>query len=44
MEAKNLYPENYDLDIVFEIKHNRKKKTLMNKKYVKGLQIEIENN
>ncbi|WP_432661789.1 endonuclease MutS2 [Wukongibacter baidiensis] len=44
IEAENLYPENYDLDIVFETKENRKKKKLMNKKYVKGLQIEVENN
>ncbi|WP_432405225.1 endonuclease MutS2 [Wukongibacter sp. M2B1] len=44
IEAENLYPENYDLDIVFETKENRKKKKLMNRKYVKGLKIEIEDN
>lgn len=44
IEAEKLYPdlENYDLDIVLETKENRKKKKLMNRKYVKGLSIEIE--
>lgn len=38
--AKDLYPEDYDLDIVFESKENRKKRKLMNRKHVEGLQIE----
>ncbi|MBE1442164.1 endonuclease MutS2 [Paenibacillus sp. OAS669] len=40
IEGKDLYPENYDLDIVFESKDDRKKRKLMNRKYVKGLTIE----
>lgn len=43
IQGEKLYPENYDLDIVFETKDNRKKKNLMSRKYVKGLSIEIEN-
>jgi dsDNA-specific endonuclease/ATPase MutS2 len=39
-EAKDLYPENYDFDIIFETKENRKKKHLMDRKYVKGLTIQ----
>lgn len=36
-----LYPgEDYDLDIVFESKENRKTRKLMNRKYVEGLMIE----
>jgi len=42
IEAEKLYPESYDLDIVFETKEKRKKKKLMDRKYVKGLTIEIE--
>lgn len=41
VESKDLYPENYDYDIIFETKENRKKRKLMNRKYVEGLQIEI---
>lgn len=41
VESKDLYPENYDYDIIFETKENRKKRNLMNRKYVEGLQIEI---
>ncbi|MDD2444165.1 MAG: hypothetical protein PHS52_06670 [Desulfotomaculaceae bacterium] len=40
VEAKDLYPENYDLDIVFESKENRKKRGLLSKRHVKGLIIE----
>lgn len=40
VEAKDLYPENYDLDIVFESKENRKKRKLMSKRHVEGLIIE----
>lgn len=44
IEAEKLYPDfdNYDMDIVLETKENRKKKKLMNRKYVKGLSIDIE--
>lgn len=37
-----LYPENYDYDIVFESVENRKKNKLMNKKHVEGMTIEID--
>ncbi|MDQ0171068.1 endonuclease MutS2 [Paenibacillus tundrae] len=39
--ADQLYPDNYDLDIVFESKVNRKKRKLMGRKHVEGLQIEL---
>jgi DNA mismatch repair protein MutS2 len=35
----DLYPEDYDFDIVFESKENRKIKKLMSKRHVEGLQI-----
>jgi DNA mismatch repair protein MutS2 len=38
-----LYPENYDMDIVFETKENRKKDKLMNKRHIDGITIEREN-
>lgn len=41
IEAKDLYPENYDLDIVLESKENRKKRKLMRKRHVQGNLIEI---
>ncbi|MDQ0193686.1 dsDNA-specific endonuclease/ATPase MutS2 [Paenibacillus wynnii] len=34
-----LYPDDYDFDIIFESKENRKKKKLMQRKYVEGLSI-----
>jgi len=40
--AKDLYPEDYDLDIVFESKENRKKRKLMSKRHVEGLIIETK--
>ncbi|MCV4230289.1 DNA mismatch repair protein MutS [Virgibacillus sp. LDC1] len=40
--ATDLYPEDYDLDIVFESKENRKKRKLMNRKHIEGLQIETK--
>ncbi|WP_028552680.1 endonuclease MutS2 [Paenibacillus sp. UNC451MF] len=40
IESKDLYPEDYDLDIVLETKEDRKKRKLMNRKYVQGLTIE----
>lgn len=42
IEGSDLYPDDYDLDIVLESVENRKKKKVMSKKYVKGLQIDIE--
>jgi dsDNA-specific endonuclease/ATPase MutS2 len=40
IEGQELYPEDYDFDIVFESKDNRKKKKLMSKKHVEGIQID----
>lgn len=42
ISSTDLYPENYDLDIVFETKENRKKRKLMSRKHVPGITIEIE--
>ncbi|MGZ9584399.1 endonuclease MutS2 [Paenibacillus marinisediminis] len=39
IEKKELYPEDYDFDIIFETKENRKKKKLMQRKHVEGLSI-----
>ncbi|MZP30804.1 hypothetical protein GTO91_13885 [Heliobacterium undosum] len=39
IEAAQLYPENYDMDIVFESKEDRKKRHLMSRKYVEGVVI-----
>ncbi|MET3289157.1 UNVERIFIED_CONTAM: DNA mismatch repair protein MutS2 [Brevibacillus sp. OAP136] len=41
VESQQLYPANYDFDIVFDTKENRKKRKLMNRKYVEGLSIDI---
>ena len=38
--AGDLYPENYDLDIVFESKENRKKRKIMRKRHVAELTVE----
>ncbi|OGO84402.1 MAG: hypothetical protein A2Y22_05355 [Clostridiales bacterium GWD2_32_59] len=40
IDAKDLYPEDYNMDIVFETKENRKKDKIMKKRYVEGLKIE----
>jgi len=42
LPASELYPENYDFDILFESVENRKKKKLMNRKHVDGLKIDYE--
>lgn len=42
IDKDELYPENYDFDIVFESKEDRKKKSIMNKKHVKGMEIELK--
>ncbi|MDR0268540.1 DNA mismatch repair protein MutS [Paenibacillus sp.] len=39
IEKGNLYPEDYDYDIIFESKENRKKSKLMQRKHVEGLSI-----
>ena len=42
IDSSELYPEDYDFDIIFESKENRKKKHIMNKRHVPGLQVELE--
>ncbi|GKX29546.1 endonuclease MutS2 [Vallitalea longa] len=42
LDSKDLYPEDYDMDILFETKENRKKKKTMSRKYVKDMVREIE--
>ncbi|WP_342563662.1 DNA mismatch repair protein MutS [Paenibacillus sp. FSL R7-0345] len=39
LSKDELYPEDYDFDILFESKENRKKRKLMRKKHVEGLSI-----
>jgi DNA mismatch repair protein MutS2 len=43
IRSEMLYPENYEMDIVFETKENRKKDKLMNKRHIDGMTIEREN-
>ncbi|MEN6349468.1 MAG: DNA mismatch repair protein MutS [Syntrophomonas sp.] len=43
IDRQELYPENYDMDIVFESKENRKKRKIMSKRHVEGLFIEQNN-
>ena len=40
VDAQELYPENYDLDIVFESKKNRKKRKQFSKHHMEGVIIE----
>ncbi|MGI5921088.1 MAG: endonuclease MutS2 [Syntrophomonadaceae bacterium] len=42
IDREDLYPENYDMDILFETKENRKKRKIMTKRHVEGLTIETE--
>ncbi|MEF2966183.1 DNA mismatch repair protein MutS [Paenibacillus sp. M1] len=39
LKKDQLYPEDYDLDIVLDSKENRKKRHLMGKRHVEGLEI-----
>lgn len=39
IKKEELYPEDYDLDIVFETKENRKRKKLMTKRHIEGMEI-----
>jgi hypothetical protein len=41
LEGKDLYPENYDLDVVLETVENRKARHKMGKRHVEGLEIVI---
>ncbi|WP_064093244.1 endonuclease MutS2 [Rossellomorea aquimaris] len=40
--ASELYPEDYNFDIIFNTKENRKKDKIMGKRYVEGLTIDHE--
>lgn len=40
IDNQDLYPEDYDFDIIFESKENRKKKHLMGKRHVEGVVID----
>jgi DNA mismatch repair protein MutS2 len=40
IDREDLYPEDYDMDIIFESKENRKKRKIMRKRHVEGLVIE----
>ncbi len=42
VEARDLYPENYDLDIVFESKEDRKKRKQFSKHHMEGVVIETQ--
>ncbi|NDI33808.1 endonuclease MutS2 [Chengkuizengella sediminis] len=42
IKAEELYPENYDFDIIFESKENRKKRNQLSRKHVEGLSIEYD--
>lgn len=39
LSKDELYPEEYDFDIIFESKDTRKKRKLMQRKHVEGLRI-----
>ncbi|GGH38235.1 endonuclease MutS2 [Paenibacillus segetis] len=39
IKKQELYPDDYDLDIVLDSKENRKKRKLMSKRHVEGLEI-----
>ncbi len=39
LSKNELYPDDYDLDIIFESKENRKKSKLMQRKHIEGLTI-----
>jgi len=40
--SKELYPEDYDLDVIMESKENRKKKKIMSKRHEQGMVIEVK--
>lgn len=42
IDREDLYPEDYDLDIVLESKENRKKRKTMGKHHIEGLVIESQ--
>ncbi|MGE5397721.1 MAG: endonuclease MutS2 [Chitinophagales bacterium] len=42
LSCEELYPEDYDLDVVLESKENRKKRKIMSKHHIEGLVIEVK--
>jgi len=42
IEASELYPPDYDFDIIFETKENRKVDKLLSKRHMEGLSINHE--
>lgn len=42
IDTKELYPENYDFDIVFKSKDYRKKNKMLSKHHVEGVEIKVE--
>ncbi len=40
--SEELYPEDYDFDIVFDSKENRKSKKLLSKRHVEGVEVTIK--
>lgn len=42
IEKEELYPEDYDFDIILKSKENRKKEKIMSKRHVEGVEIEIK--
>ncbi|MBU5438909.1 endonuclease MutS2 [Tissierella sp. MSJ-40] len=41
IKKDELYPEDYDLNVIFKNKEDRKKDKMMNKAHIKGLSIEV---
>lgn len=39
LKKEALYPEDYDMDIIFDTKENRKKRHLMGKRHIEGMEI-----
>lgn len=42
IDSKELYPEDYDFDIILESKDNRKKRKAMGKRHVEGMEVEVK--
>lgn len=42
IDKEELYPEDYDYDVILKSKDHRKKEKIMSKRYVEGLEIEIK--
>ena len=42
IDSKELYPEDYDFDVIMESKENRKKRKAMGKRHMEGMVVEIK--